>query len=91
MAIFQGADNYFWFWIVMILTILTALAVWYWTIVGRDVSPTRQRRGENTIERYGTIEEDRAPTPKFLYYMYWGIAVWAIGYALWTGIEGIGM
>lgn len=91
MVLFQGADNFFWFWIGLGLTIGTSLAIWYWTIVGRDVSRSRQRRGEETIERYGTIEEDRAPTPKFLIFTYWGVGLWAIAYAVWTGINGIGL
>ncbi len=91
MALFQGADNTFWFWVSTALIVLTAAAAWYWTVVGRDRSPRRQRRGEETIERYGTIEEDRAPLPKFLIYTYIGVALWIVAYALWTGIEGIGL
>lgn len=90
MAIFQGADYIFWFWIAVLLTILTTLAIWYATVIGRDRAPRRQQRGEETIERYGTIEEDRAPLPKFLIYTYIGVALWGIGYIVWTGIEGIG-
>ena len=91
MTLFQGADVFFWFWVSIGLTALTGAIIWYWVITGRDRKPRRQRRGEETIERYGTIEEDRAPLPKFLVWTYVGIAVWALAYALWTGIEGIGM
>lgn len=91
MALFQGGDNIFWYWVTVIFTVLTGLITWYWVLTGRDRSPRKQRRGEETIERYGTIEEDRAPLPKFLVLTYIGVAIWAIGYALWTGIEGIGM
>ena len=59
--------------------------------VGRDRSPRKQRRGEETIERYGSIEEDRAPLPRFLLWTYIGVAVWVVAYAVWTGIEGIGV
>ncbi len=90
MAIFQGGDNYFWYWVVVGLTAMTGLIIWYWVQVGRDRSPRKQRRGEETIERYGSIEEDRAPLPKFLIYTFIGVAVWAVGYALWTGIMGVG-
>ncbi len=91
MAIMQGADSWFWLWIAALVTVLASLATWYFTIVGRDRPPRKQRRGEETVERYGTIEEDRAPLPKFLLWTYIGIALWAVGYAVWTGIEGIGI
>jgi membrane protein DedA with SNARE-associated domain len=91
MALFQGADDVFWFWIVVIFTILTALITWYWTIVGRDRKPRKQRRGEETIEHYGTIQEDRAPLPKFLIWTYIGVAIWAVAYVIWTGFEGLGV
>lgn len=91
MALFQGADVFFWFWLTVILLVLTVLITWYWVITGRDRKPRKQRRGENTIEHYGSIEEDRAPLPKFLIWTYVGIAIWAVGYALWTGIEGMGI
>jgi membrane protein implicated in regulation of membrane protease activity len=91
MALFQGLDVFFWFWVVIALTVLTALITWYWVITGRDRKPRKQRRGEETIERYGSIEEDRAPLPKFLIWTYVGVAIWALGYALWTGIAGLGV
>jgi len=91
MALFQGGDNFFWFWVVTVLTVMTGLIAWYWVITGRDRNPRKQRRGEDTIERYGSIEEDRAPVPKFLIWTYVGVAIWAICYALWTGIEGMGI
>lgn len=90
MVIFQGADNTFWFWVSLLLTAATALAVWYWTIVGRDRAPQHQRRGQDTVERYGDIEEDRAPLPKFLIYTFVLTVLWGIGYALLTGWQGIG-
>ena len=91
MAIMQGADTWFWLWLSVLLTAALSLATWYYTIVGRDRPPRKQRRGEETIERYGSIEEDRAPLPKFLIWTYIGVAVWAVAYAVWTGVEGIGL
>jgi hypothetical protein len=91
MAIMQGADTWFWFWLAQLLIVTLSLATWYYTTVGRDHPPRKQRRGEENIERYGTIEEDRAPPPKFLIWTYVGVGIWAIAYAVWTGIEGIGI
>ncbi|MGI4790515.1 MAG: hypothetical protein ACRYFS_16890 [Janthinobacterium lividum] len=91
MAIMQGADTWFWFWMVMLVMGGMTLATWYYVIIGRDRPVRKQRRGEETVERYGTIEEDRSPTPKFLTLTYIGVAVWAIAYIIWTGIDGIGM
>ncbi len=91
MAIMQGGDTWFWLWLSILLTGAFSLATWFYTIVGRDRKIARQRRGEKTVERFGTIEEDRAPIPKFLIWTYVGLAVWAVVYAVWTGIEGIGM
>ena len=91
MAIMQGGDTFFWFWITVLTTIGAVLATWYYVIVGRDRPPRKQRRGEETIERYGDIEEDRAPIPKFLIWTYFGVVLWAIGYIVLTGIEGIGI
>lgn len=91
MAIMQGNDTWFWFWLTLLLTVGGATAVWYFTIVGRDRTPRKQRRGEETIERYGTIEEDRAPMPRFLLWTYIGVGVWGVAYAIWTGIEGTGI
>ena len=90
MVLFQGADAWFWMWMSVLLTFLVALATWYYTIVGVDRKPSKQKRGESTIEHYGDLEEDRAPVPKFLIWTYAGVAVWAIGYVIWTGIYGIG-
>ncbi len=89
MTMMQGWGAVEWEWITLIMTIMTGLAVWYFVIVGRDRKPTTQRRGEETIERYGDIEEDRAPVSKFLIYTYVGIAVWAVGYAISTGVFGL--
>ena len=91
MAMMQGADTWFWLWMAATWTVLGSLATWYFTIVGRDRPPRKQRRGEETVERYGTIEEDRAPLPKFLIWTFVGVGVWAVAYAVWTGIEGTGM
>jgi hypothetical protein len=91
MAIMQGADTWFWFWLAQLLIVALSLATWYYTIIGRDRTPRKQRRGEETIERYGSIEEDRAPLPKFLIWSYIGLGIWVIAYAVWTGIEGIGI
>lgn len=91
MAIMQGADSWFWLWVAFFLTIASCLATWFFTIVGRDRPPRKQRRGEETIVRYGSIEEDRAPLPKFLIWTYVGLAIWVVAYVLWTGLEGIGI
>ena len=91
MVIMQGADTWFWFWMAILLTGAFSLATWYYVIVGRDQPVRKQRRGAETVERYGTIEEDRSPTPKFLMWTYIGVAVWAVVYVIWTGIDGIGM
>lgn len=91
MAIMQGADAWFWFWVAQILLVGLSLATWYFTIIGRDRPPHKQRRGEETIERYGSIEEDRAPLPKFIIWTMVGVGIWVVVYALWTGIEGIGL
>ena len=91
MAIMQGGDTWFWLWLAFLLTGALSLATWYYTIVGRDRKITKQRRGEETVERFGTIEEDRAPLPKFLIWTYVGVAVWAVVYVVWTGIEGAGI
>ena len=91
MAIMQGADSWFWFWITILLTVAASLATWFYTIVGRDRPPRKQRRGEETVERYGSIEEDRAPMPRFIFWTFVGVGIWIIVYAVWTGIEGIGV
>ena len=91
MVIMQGADTWFWFWIVMVVMGAMTLATWYYVIIGRDRPPRKQRRGAETVERYGTIEEDRSPTPKFLTLTYIGFAVWAVAYVIWTGIDGLGV
>ena len=87
---FQGADAWFWVWTSVLLTVLGAASTWYYVNTGRDRAPKRQRRGEETIEKFGTIEEDRAPVSKFLLWTYICVALWAVGYAFWTGIQGIG-
>jgi nitrogen fixation/metabolism regulation signal transduction histidine kinase len=91
MDLFQGEDATFWLWMSIILTVLVAAATWYYTIVGVDRKPRHQERGEHTIERYGDIEEDRAPVPKFLVLTYIGVAIWAVAYAIWTGVKGTGI
>lgn len=91
MALFQGADAWFWLWVSVFFTVATVVATWFYTIVGVDRKPRKQRRGEETVERYGTIEEDRAPIPLFLIWTYIGVAVWAVFYILWTGIFGTGL
>jgi hypothetical protein len=91
MAIMQGADTWFWFWMVMLMLAGFTVATWYYVIIGRDRPVRKQRRGQETVERYGTIEEDRSPTPKFLTITYIGFAVWAVAYVIWTGINGLGV
>ena len=91
MDIFQGSDATFWVWVSIGLTVAMCVATWYFTIVGVDRKRPPQKRGESTIERYGAIEEDRAPVPKFLIWTYVGVAIWAVIYAITTGIYGIGM
>jgi len=90
MTIMQGTDNIFWFWIATILTVLSVLGTWYMVIVGRDTNLRQQRRGEETVERYGSIEEDRAPLPKFLVITIIGVVIWSLGYLFWTGFAGMG-
>ncbi len=91
MDLFQGSDATFWLVMSIILTVMVSVASWYFTIVGADRKPRPQQRGEDTIERYGDIEEDRAPIPPFLIWTYVGIAVWAVAYAVWTGVYGVGL
>jgi hypothetical protein len=91
MAIMQGADTWFWFWMAMILMVAFTLATWYYVIIGRDRPVRKQRRGEETVEHYGSLQEDRAPTPRFLMWTYIGIGVWAVVYVIWTGINGLGV
>lgn len=90
MAIMQGADNLFWTALTFFLIIATAVGTWYLTIVGRDRPQPKQKRGEETVVRYGSIEENRAPMPKFLTFTIVGVVIWALAYALWTGIKGLG-
>ncbi len=90
MALYQGGDDYFWFWVSVALTAAASVAVWFFVITGRDRPPLKQRRGEETVERYGTIEEDRAPLSRFLFWTLIGVGVWALVYVLWTGFNGIG-
>ena len=91
MVIFQGADAWFWLWLSVLLTVAVAAATWLYTIVGADRKPRQQRRGEETLERFGDIVEDRAPVPKFLVWTYIGVAIWAVAYIIWTGINGTGI
>ncbi len=91
MDLFQGADATFWLWMSVLLTVMIAVGTWYFTIVGVDRKQRYQERGEHTIERYGDIEEDRAPVPTFLVWTYIGVAVWAVAYAVWTGVYGVGL
>ncbi len=89
MVAMQGSDAVLWDYIILLITIGAALWVWFFTIIGRDRKPLVQKRGEETIERYGDIEEDRAPVGKFLMWTYAGFAVWAIGYGIWVCTHGI--
>jgi hypothetical protein len=91
MDILQGSDATFWVWMGILLTVALTLATWFFTIVGADRKKTTQKRGESTIEHYGDIQEDRAPVPKFLVWTYVGVAIWAVGYAITTGIYGSGL
>jgi hypothetical protein len=86
----EGYDSTLWLAVTLILSALAILMTWYVVIVGRDRKPARQRRGEETVERYGDIGEDRAPVPRFLYWTYIGTAVWSVAYLLWTGVHGLG-
>jgi len=90
MTMMQGGDLSFWFWITLLLSVLSVLCTWYFTITGRDRKPRHQRRGEETIERYGTVTEDRAPLSKFLIVTYIGVIIWSLGYLFWTGFMGLG-
>ena len=75
MAIMQGGDTWFWMWLAFSAhRCALSLATWYYTIVGRDRKITSSSAvGEETVERFGTIEEDRAPLPKFLIWTYIGL------------------
>ncbi len=91
MVIFQGQDATFWVWVSIAFTVTTAAAVWYFTIVGVDRKPQKQRRGEETVEHFGSLQEDRAPVPKFLIWTYIGVVIWGIAYVLWVGTHGAGL
>ncbi len=91
MVIMQGADTWFWFWMAMLMIVAFSVATWYYIIIGRDRPIRHQRRGAETIERYGTLEEDRSPTPKFLMWTYIGVTIWAVAYVIWTGVSGTGL
>ena len=91
MVIFQGADAWFWLWLSLLLTVAVAVGTWFYTIVGADRKPRQQRRGEETLEHFGDLVEDRAPVPRFLVWTYIGVAVWAVAYVLWVGINGTGI
>jgi membrane protein DedA with SNARE-associated domain len=89
MTLFQGSTDTFWLIVAAIASVLICAATWYMVIVGRDRPPQRLRRSEERTERFGDIEEDRSPIPKFLTYAYVGIAIWSVGYLIWTGVEGV--
>jgi membrane protein DedA with SNARE-associated domain len=90
MALMQGNDNLFWTLLAFALMIASVVGTWYMVVVGRDRPRPQQRRGESTVARYGDIEEDRAPMPAFLTVTIAGSVLWAIVYAIWTGINGLG-
>ena len=90
MAIMQGQDNVFWAVLAGILTILTCVFFWYLVIMGRDRPEHKQKHGEDEGEVFGDITENRAPLPKFLIITYVGVGAWALSYAIWTGVNGIG-
>lgn len=88
MTIMQGHSAVIWEWITIGMLVLSSLAIWFVTIIGRDEKPSKQKRGGSTIEYYGDIGEDRSPVGKFLKITYIGLAVWAVVYALIVGIHG---
>lgn len=90
MILFQGADVFYWFWVAVAFTILTAVVTWYWVVVGRDRPPRKLRRGESTVTKYGPLEEDHAPLPKLMIWTIVGVVVWAVFYVGWTGVQGMG-
>ena len=73
MTLMQGDSLGTWELTAALLTVLAIAATWLLVVTGRDRSPRRQRRGEDTLERYGDIEEDRAPLSKFLIWTYVGV------------------
>jgi membrane protein DedA with SNARE-associated domain len=89
MVIFQGSADGIWEIGVWVSTIIMAVVIWYFVIVGRDRPPKKQRRGQDTVEKFGDIEENRAPIPKFLIYTFVGAFLWGLGYLFWTGINGV--
>ena len=91
MVLFQGGDAWFWVGVSLFLTVAVAAGTWFYTIVGADRKPRQQRRGEETVERFGDLVEDRAPVPLFLKLTYIGVAIWGIVYVLWVGINGTGL
>lgn len=84
----EGDGNIRWVIVEIITAVVLIAGIWMFVHTGADRKAVRQRRGEQTVERYGDIEEDRAPTSKFLLWTYVGVAVWAVVYAVYTGING---
>ncbi len=89
MILMQGAETNIWWWCETVLTVLAILCVWYFVISGRDRQALKQRRGEQHVERFGTIEQNEAPLTKFLIWTYVGTGLFVVGYLVWTGVNGL--
>ena len=89
MNLMQASDNWIWFAAETALTLLSIIAVWFVTLVGRDRNPTRQKRGEEGTTKYADVEEDHSPLPKFLILTYIVFGAWMLGYLFSTGIFGL--
>lgn len=89
MVIMQGASAYQWFWISLALTVVLTIAIWLMAVIGRDLPEAEQKRLENSVINFGPVSENEAPIPKFLRWIYIGVAVWSVFYLFWTGIKGL--
>jgi membrane protein DedA with SNARE-associated domain len=89
MTLFQGSDNDFWMMVSGIAALMTAAAIWYIVIIGRDRPTQHMRKSESQVVKYADLEEGRAPLSKFIVYTIFGVAIWGVGYLLWTGINGV--
>lgn len=90
MDIFQGNDNLFWLFAELALAAVLIVGLWFLVLVGRDRQPMRQKKGEETLERFGDLEEDRAPVPKFIILAMVLAGCFALYYVLWVGYNGMG-
>jgi hypothetical protein len=90
MDIFQGNDNLFWLFAEICLSAVLIVGLWLLVLVGRDARPSRQKKGEEALERFGDLEEDRAPIPKFIILCMVLAGCFAVYYMFWIGRNGMG-